>query len=97
MATLDDVANTARRYREGSPFIDPYRFPRVPSEILRFQVPPCNVCDPKVPLCDCGEKAKREALLYSTRVVPDPIEVPPNDDHIKVLNDVTPSFIVQAF
>ena len=89
MATLDDVAAVTRRYREASHFIDPYRFPRAPSEILRFQVPPCNVCDSRVPRCDCGEKAKREALQYSTSVRPDPIEAPPNDDYSKVMDYVT--------
>ncbi|KAI0226924.1 hypothetical protein LSAT2_022626 [Lamellibrachia satsuma] len=92
MATLADVSEVDLRYRERSTFIDPYRFPNEPHTILRAPVPPCSVCatprlvEPQLPaLCECSRKAKRGALLYSQRVVPDHLEEPPNDGYVKTL------------
>jgi len=92
MATLQNVREAECQYRERNAYLDPYRIPIAPHKILRSQFPPCSVCFPQrlvgareLPaVCQCGSKSKREALQYATSYSPDPQEILPSDDHIKV-------------
>ena len=92
MATLRNVREAECEYRERNAYLDPYRVPIAPHKILRSQFPPCSVCFPQrlvgareLPaVCQCGAKSRREALQYCTSNSPDPQEILPSDDHIKV-------------